>query len=204
MNPAAPPASPKDSALSVFQGNCYTIRRKVLTLVGASFHIFNERGELVLFSRQKGFKLKEDLRLYADEAQTTELISIKARNVIDFSATYDVIDSALGETVGSLQRKGLSGLVRDEWLVNDSAGNCIGRIREDNLGLALVRRFLSNLVPQKFLCEINGQHAATFSQHFNPIVQKMNVAFEGDGDQLDPRLGLAAAVTIMAIEGRQS
>jgi hypothetical protein len=38
----------------------FTIRRKVLTLLGAKFHIYNAQGDLIGFSRQKAFKLKED------------------------------------------------------------------------------------------------------------------------------------------------
>src|SRR6185503_13579603 len=42
----------------------YMIRRKVLTLFGAQFHIYNAEGKVVGFSKQKAFKLKEDIRVY--------------------------------------------------------------------------------------------------------------------------------------------
>ena len=70
--------------------------------------------------------------------------------------------------------------------------------------LALVRRFLTNLVPQSFHFELAQRPVSIFKQHFNPFIQKMTVDFTLDtGRILDRRFGLAAAVLVMAIEGRQ-
>ncbi|WP_234405006.1 hypothetical protein [Paenibacillus bouchesdurhonensis] len=77
----------------------YLVRKKILSLLGAQFHIYNANEELVMFSQMKAFKLKEDIRLYNDEGMSQELLTIKARNVIDFSATYDVHDALTGEHV---------------------------------------------------------------------------------------------------------
>ena len=57
--------------------------------------------------KQKAFKLKEDIRLYTGEDMQTEVLSIQARQVLDFSAAYDVIDSATRMKVGALKRKGM-------------------------------------------------------------------------------------------------
>ena len=43
----------------------------------------DEEGELVAYVEQKTFALKEDLRFWADEAKTTELFRIKARQRFD-------------------------------------------------------------------------------------------------------------------------
>ena len=112
-------------------------------------------GQLVLYSEQKAFKLREDIRLYSDETKAEELITISARSIIDFSAAYDVVDATTGERVGALRRKGLSSILRDEWLILDVDEIELGRINECSE------------------C------------------------------QLAPRLGLAAAVLLCAIEGRQ-
>jgi len=59
-------------------------------------------------------------------------------------------------------------------------------------------------MPQKFHAEIDGQPAATYQQNFNPFVQKLVIDFTVDPQRrMDPRLGLAAAVLLCAIEGRQ-
>lgn len=186
----------------------YTLRRKVLTFMGAKFHIYDPQGNLALFAKLKAFKIKEDVRIYADEAQTQEVLSIRTQSVFDIAGTYDVRDSITGETVGALRRKGLKSMLRDEWLILDRNGAEVGKITEDSQLKALVRRFIdaaSMFMPQKYHADIAGQTVATFQQNFNPFVQKIVIDFTPDtGNQLDARLGLAAAVLLCAIEGRQN
>ena len=44
-------------------------------------------GNLIGYVKQKMFKLKEDINIFADENQTQQRFNIKADRVIDFSAT---------------------------------------------------------------------------------------------------------------------
>ena len=67
----------------------YLFRRKVLKVFGGEFRIYDSSGNLALFSKQKAFKLKEDIRAYADESMTNELLTMKARQIVDFGATYE-------------------------------------------------------------------------------------------------------------------
>jgi hypothetical protein len=181
----------------------FTIRRKVLTVFGAKFHIYNADGGLIGFSRQKAFKLKEDIRVYTDESESRELLAILARQVIDFGAAYDVMDSGTGQKVGALRRSGLKSLLRDQWLVLDEHDRQVGIIQEDNPLFALFRRFVTNLVPQSYhLSDSSGRKLAVLHRHFNPLVQKLTVTVE-DEDALDPHLVLAAGILLVAIEGRQ-
>lgn len=187
-----------------FSHTQYLARKKVLSLLGAKFHIYDSSGQLVLFSQMKAFKLKEDIRLYSDESMKDELITIQARSVIDFSATYDVIDTVTGERLGSLRRKGMKSILKDEWVILSPSESEIGFIKEDNRLLAMLRRFLISLIPQKFHVEMNSRTVAVFKQNFNPFVGKLNLDFSLDtSNQLDRRLGLAAAVLLLVIEGKQ-
>ena len=182
----------------------YTVRRKVFKLFGAAFHIYAPDGSLAFFSNMKAFKLKEDIRLYGGEDMREELLTIRARQIIDFSATYDVLDPTSGQKVGALKRKGMKSIFKDEWLFLDSADREIGKICEDNLALALVRRFLTNLIPQTYQGDIGGTPVCTFRQNFNPFVLKITLDYSADRNNLlDRRLGIAAAVLLGAIEGRQ-
>lgn len=188
-----------------FGYNQYLVRKKVLSVLGAKFHIYNANQELVMFSQMKAFKLKEDIRLYSDESMNEELLTIKARNIIDFSATYDVKDARTGEHIGSLRRKGLKSIFKDEWLILNAGEAEIGKIKEDRKLLAFLRRFLTSLIPQSYNVEMNGNRVTTFKQNFNPFVTKINVDFSNDPAQtLDRRLGLAASVLLCAIDGKQS
>lgn len=184
----------------------YTIRRKVFTLLGAKFHVYNAAGDLIGYSRQKAFKLKEDIRLFTDESETTELLAIQARAIIDFSAAYDVVNSQTNQKLGALRRKGLSSMLRDSWVVMDAADQEIGKIEEDSLSMALVRRFLplGNLIPQKYHLQGTGEHElATFRTHFNPFVHRLTVSVLPDCT-VDPLLVLAGGILLVAIEGRQN
>lgn len=185
-------------------GDKFLVRKKVFKLFGGAFHIYDASGQLILYSRLKAFKLKEDIRLYTGEDMQTELLTIHARKILDISSTYDVIDARTGQRVGALRRKGLKSLIRDEWVILGPAEEEIGKIVEDSTALALIRRFLTALVPQKFHAEVNGREVFTLAQHFNPFVLKLDLDFSMDRDRiLDRRLAFAAAVLMCAIEGRQ-
>jgi len=123
----------------IFQHSQYLLKRQVFALTG-KFRFFDAAGNQVMFSEQKMFRWKEDIRVYADEAKTQEVLAIKARQIIDFSAAFDVVDSATNQKVGALRRRGLASLLRDEWEVLDVNDNVIGKLFEDSMGLALVRR----------------------------------------------------------------
>lgn len=190
---------------SVFVFNQYLLRRKVLVLAGAQFHIFDPAGNLAFFSRMKAFKLREDIRLYRDESMNDELLFIQARQIIDFSAAYDVFDSKSREKIGVFKRKGMKSILRDEWIIMDGQDREIGVIREDSMVKALLRRFLTNLIPQTYHAEMQKTVVCVYKQNFNPFVLKLNIDFSADTRSLfDHRLGLAGAILLGAIEGRQN
>jgi hypothetical protein len=179
----------------------YRIRRKVLKIFGASFHVYD--GETVVaFCAQKAFKLREDIRLFADETKQRELLWIRARQVIDFAACYDVVDSAGQTKVGALRRRGMKSILRDSWEVLDADDKPVAKVEEDSAGLALVRRLLTNLVPQKFFLRGAGTAEVTFKQRFNPFVYNLEVTVPA-AVTIDRRLVFGAAVLLAAIEGRQ-
>lgn len=176
---------------------------KFWKLFGNEIRIYDiDRANLLFFVKQKAFKLKESITIFADESKNEELLKINARSVIDFGASYDVEDAKTGERVGTLRRKGLKSILRDAWEVLDSSENLIAKISEDSMAKAMIRRFLTNLVPQTFSVESNGQEIAEFKQAFNPFVPQITITFQ-EGSNLDRRLGISAAVLLQVIEGRQ-
>ena len=108
-----------------------------------------------------------------------------------------------------MRRKGLKSLLRDSWLILDVNDEETGTLMEESGGLALLRRlvggFGSLIMPQTFKVEVNGQHVASFRQRRNPFIAKLELDFSMDSQQLlDRRMGIAAALLIGAIEGRQN
>ncbi len=189
----------------IFQFPSYLLQRQVFALTG-KFRFFDPSGNLVMFSEQKMFRLREDIRVYADESKQQEVLMIKARQIIDFSAAYDVVDSAASEKVGVLRRKGWSSLLRDEWEVLNAQDQPIGILFEDSLGLALLRRLLlGSLLPQNYDLTIGTTRVADLKQRFNLFRYELDLDLSMDAaKQLDPRLGIAAAILLAAVEGKQS
>jgi uncharacterized protein YxjI len=183
----------------------YLLKKRILVMLGAKLNIYDPSGNMMMVVQQKAFKLREDIRIYSDEGFTQEVLSIKARKIMDFSAAYDVVDPVRNEKVGVLRRKGWSSIVRDNWEVLDAMDVKRGEITEDNMMLALIRRLLTNLVPQNYDMVFDGTKVADFGQGFNPFAYHLNIDFSMDsGKKLDPRLGIAAAVLLATLEGRQS
>lgn len=183
----------------------FIAKKQIFKLLGESFFIETPAGELLCYSHQKAFRLKEDIRVYADREKTRELISIRARQMIDFAAAYDVVDSRTGEKLGVLRRKGFASIVRDTWEILDPSERPLASLMEDSTGMALVRRLALNLIPQTFHLDApDGRRLGTIVQKFNPLRLTYEVDLSGDQPPtLSRPLAIAAVVLLLAVEGRQ-
>jgi uncharacterized protein YxjI len=175
------------------------MRRKVLA-IAPQFEVYAPDGGLLLYCHQKIFKLREDMRVYADRSRQHEILTIKARQIIDFSAAYDVVDSQQDIKVGALRRRGLRSLVRDHWDILDARDGLLGAVTET--GPALLRRLFSFL-PQSYEFTFGASVVARVSRSWNPFVFKAWMDMTEDPERrFDRRLALAAGLLLMAIEGR--
>jgi uncharacterized protein YxjI len=180
-----------------FTHSNYLLKRQVFAFTG-KLRFFDPQGTLALFVEQKMFRLKEDIRVYSDETKSQEILLIKA-------AAYDVTDAATGQKVGVLRRKGWSSMVRDEWEVLDVNDQPLGSLIEDSMGYALLRRFLlGSLLPQNYDILFGETRVADLRQKFNPFAYQMMVDFSMDtANRLDRRMGIAGAILLAIIEGKQ-
>jgi uncharacterized protein YxjI len=187
-----------------FQFDRYLLKRQVLALTG-KLRLYDPNGNLALYCEQKMFRLKEDVRVYSDEWKTQELLRIRARQVIDFAAAYDIFDSQSGTRAGVLQRKGIRSWVRDEWLIFDLNEQFVGTLIEDDLTYALLRRLLlGSFLPQNYDVIIRGNRAADIRQRFNLLRYELDLDFRNSTQLLlDRRIGIAAGILLALIEGRQ-
>ena len=158
-----------------------------------------------MFSEQKMFRLREDIRVYDSEDKSREILSVKARQIMDFSASYDVVDTELNQKVGVLRRKGLRSILRDEWEVLDANDQLIGQLFEDSVGMALLRRLvLGSWLPQNYDMTVGGTRVADLRQNFNLFRYELNLDFSMDTtNRLDRRVGIAAGILLAAVEGKQ-
>jgi len=195
--------------VALLEADTYLIRKKVLKILGEAFHIYTDdsQTELLGYCELKAFKLKEDIRIYTDEEKTTELISIKARSILDISAGYDVVDAQSGTSLGAYKRKGLKSLFKDTYKLLDQEDQEYAELSEDSGLLALIRRFVpfaNILIPQIFHLRGNdGGGSVEYTQKMNPIVQRLTVTGAQSGG-FDPRVVLAGGMLLAAIEGKQN
>ena len=190
---------------AAFEYDHYLLRRQVFALTGR-LRFYNPQDQLVLYVEQKMFRLKEDIRVFADENKSQEMLLIQARNIIDFNTAYDVIDAGFNQKVGTLRRKGWRSMLRDEWEVLDTNDQVVGMLFEDSPGQALLRRLLlGTLLPQNYDMTLGGSRVADLRQRFTLFAYQMDIDFSMDpGRRLDRRLGLAAATLLAIVEGKQS
>jgi hypothetical protein len=78
--------------------------------------VTDAEGNLQLYVRQKLFKLKESVTVFADREQTRPLYSINADRVLDFAARYTFTDQA-GRVLGGVRRQGMRSLWRARYEV---------------------------------------------------------------------------------------
>ncbi len=197
-------------------------RRKFWKFFGAEISVFEPQGNVLIgFIKMKAWKLREDIRLYTDKSMQQELIAIHARQIIDFGATYDVLDSRTGnQLLFSLRRKGLrSTFVRDHWDILDGAGNVVGAVQETSGALALLRRWLSlfsdlfDLIFAFVKQSYDITYAPFGSQPVlvaqivhtkNPLVVKMALDSSMAQGAADPRLNLATGALLSIMDASKN
>ena len=183
----------------------FMVKSKLFSLsFDNKFNIFDANDKLIGLCNQKAFKLKEDIRVFSDESMKKEIIKIQAKQIVDFSAAYDVFDSDTNTFLGTWQRSGAASILRDTWYLMDTNGREVAKLEEDNMALALVRRFLSNLIPQSYyLKNAQGVTLATYDQTFNPFLYGLKVKIYKQPNAPHPKLAMAGAMLLATIEGRQ-
>jgi hypothetical protein len=150
--------------------NYYRIRKKVLT-VWNKYWIEDQNKNILGFSKQKMFKLKEDIRVYTDEKMQTELFQIRQQEILDIWGTFAVIDTNTNTILGYIRRKALkSSFLWDEWQVLDAHKRPVGGIEEQK-GRGLARKFVpgGKLIPEKMTLTLNNQPVAEINQSFKII-----------------------------------
>ena len=192
---------------SVLDANNYLIRKKLMKILGEEFHIYNNDNQEILigYSKQKALKLKEDIRVYSDESESHGILQIKAQGMLDFwSMSYDFTDPNTGEKLGGIQRHGGKSLLQDSFSIYGANGQPYAEVKEDSMMNSLIRRFVpfaKLAFPQVFAFTCQGQPTIHFTQKFNPLIQKLSVEIP-EGNSLDRRVILGAAMIIIAIEGQ--
>ncbi len=194
-------SSPVAGAQSLWYQNFYRIRKKVVAIAN-QYWIEDVSGRQLGYSRQKILRIKEDIRIFADDSMTQEVFRIKQENIGDAWGTFDIIDSATEMVVGKLRRKALkSGLFADEYFILDPMNNQIGRVAE-RAGRATARRWLpgGDLVPEHVAVEFNGREVTEIKQQFKIIGDTWEVDCSAVPANFDRRTLLSVMLMMGMIE----
>ena len=89
-----------------------------LLAIARQISVTDARGQLVLYVKQKAFKLKEAMTVFADAAQARALYTIQADRILDISARYNFAD-ATGNYLGSIKRQGMRSIWKAHYDVFD-------------------------------------------------------------------------------------
>lgn len=92
-----------------------------LLSIARKLSVIDATGNLNFFVKQKAFKLKESVTVFADADQKIPLYELAADRVIDFSASYHFNDTR-GTHIGTVRRKGMKSVWRARYdIVNGSS-----------------------------------------------------------------------------------
>jgi hypothetical protein len=172
-------------------------------------------GELVAYVEQKTFALKEDVRFWADEAKTSELFRIKARQRFDPRARYRVTE-AEGAEIGELGKEFRRSLARSTWRVYSAAGDEIAWAAERSLFRSVLRRLIGlagliplvgdliELIPILYHFDIfRGEEPVGSLERRLGFRDRYVLDLTGDGERaIDRRLAIGLGVAMDALQAR--
>lgn len=197
---ATAPFPTRPQTLSIWYQDFYRIRRKVLA-IGTRYYIENRQGNIIGFSKQKMLRIKDDIRVYSDEAMTLELFSIRQENIVDDWGTWAVVDGPSNSLIGKMRRSYMSNFAADEYALLGPEGRQIGRLIEPSKR-GLVRKYVpfGGLVPEQIKLEFNGNVIANIQQQFKIVGDTWEVDCNRLPDRFDRRTLLSAMLIMGMIE----
>lgn len=179
----------------------YVIKRKIFRIVD-QYWIEDLNGNKLAYSKQKFWRIKEDIRIFTDDSMNHELFRIKQAQIIDMWGKFDVIDSDTNSPVGYFRRKALkSSFISDEWEIYDKNNQIIGRLAE-RTGRGLARKYVpgGKLIPEKVTMELNGQPVVQINQKFKIVGDIWDIQCHSLPERFDRRVVLASVILMAMIE----
>ena len=167
-------------------------------------------GPPIAYVRQKKLAIKEQIRFWADEAETQELFHLKARTWLDTGGSkYDVVDAQEG-TVGVLGHVFGKSLLRSTWRVASAEDEEIAIARERSQVMAVARRLIDfvpdvgGLIPIPYNFEIlAGDKVIGGIDRKFQLRDRYVLDLSADTEQvLDRRLAIALAIGLDTLQNR--
>jgi hypothetical protein len=152
---------------------------KISTLAN-DFRASDADGNLLAYVRQKMFKFKEEIQVYADESRTEEMFRINANKWLDFNTAY-TFTAADGSNVGRITRKGWASLWKAHYEILDEKDLPDLVLREKNAWVKVLDGLLSEIpilgMFTGYLC--NPSYIITRSDGTEVVILKKQPSFFG-------------------------
>ena len=187
------------SQLEPFAHASYTLVRPLFSW-RRIYRVYAPDGSLSAFVEQPWFRLRTELTLYADEAQTRPILIIKNRRFAAVNMEHDLFDAQTGQRLGVVRTRGLRSLFRDTWDILDADERPAGIMTED--GAYFWRRILK-LIPGRHRIELGGRVAAHITQVFHFFRREFELDLVQQDDPIEPRFAIACALIAMMADLRR-
>lgn len=181
--------------------------------ISNDFTATDANNKTVAYVRQKMFKLKEAIDIYADQNRKQINYTIAADRWIDFSAAYSFKD-AQGTPIGKIARKGWASIWKAEYEVIDQNDQLQYHIREENgwvkvidslIGQIPILGFFTGYLfnPAYKVTDMNGNLIARLVKEPSFFGRKFEVTKEGTIDNDDDDRIMLSLMMMILLERRR-
>lgn len=187
------------SSLQPFAHPSYTLVRPLFSW-RRIYRVYAPDGSLSALVEQPWFRLRSELTLYADEAQTQPILTIRNRRFAAVNMEHDLFDAQSGQRLGVVRTRGMRSIFRDTWDILDAEERPVGLMIED--GAYFWRRII-RLIPGRHRIELGGRVVAHLTQVFHIFRREFELDIAQVDDPIEPRFAIACALLAMMADLRR-
>jgi hypothetical protein len=175
--------------------------------------VTDANGRMFAYVKQKAFKLKEAITIFAEKEQINPLFTINADRILDISARYTIRD-AQGSEIGGIQRKGMRSFWRAAYeIVRDGA--VVMQIREENPWVKVLDGLMGEIPIVGIFSgyAFNPAYVVTRTDTGTPVLRikkepaflegKFTIQRQGELSESDQTLGVVALLMMVLLEKRR-
>lgn len=167
-------------------------------------------GRPLAYVRQKRMRIREEINLFADEAQTVPLLRLRARKVFEFRGRSEV-QLPDGQVIGQFQKMFGASLLRSAWQIMDAEGAVVATARESSMAMAVLRRvwgflpILENIPfkpPFHFDVYVGDRNVGRYTRLI-AFRDRYVMDLSGDAERvIDRRVAMAFCIALDALQDR--
>jgi uncharacterized protein YxjI len=175
----------------------YTVEQGLIR--SSKFKAMDKAGNVVLRTKQKRFKLKEEFPFV--DANDNAVFTVKADQIRDVAGNYTLTDDQTGEPVVILDND--YSFLQDTWTIRDAETEAkIATIESQGALYTILRNVVpyGNFIPHEFeIMDANGTHVGSIEGQWS-LKDRYDITID-DASNVPKEAIIAAAMVIDAIQG---